>query len=248
MMYQDLHMHGGVIGEVKVLGDLHMHGGVITNLEVNGKCQQHGGIILRKNTTTGEAAIIQQHTDQPRVVYREKIVYRDSEKLIRKCDALRAENNRLREDLEKKEISKPCDDVLVQRIKALEKQLEKERDAHRKKIDDLQYNLNGVKDAYFELLHKHRETESRSQEIADKHIDILATLMSLYPFTPDNDLVFEFGIPAHRIKDVARVLGGIKSKEARLEAREYLRKQGLNLIERRGGDQTKGKREQKRKH
>lgn len=65
--------------------------------------------------------------------------------------------------------------------------------------------------------------------------------MSLYPFTPDKDIVFEFGIPQQRISDTARFLGIIKSKEARAEAREYLRKQGLQFIERRGGDQSKNK-------
>jgi 6-phosphofructokinase len=38
---------------------------------------------------------------------------------------------------------------------------------------------------------------------------------------------------------VASTLGQVKSKEARKEAVEYLRKQGIELVERRGGDQSK---------
>jgi hypothetical protein len=61
--------------------------------------------------------------------------------------------------------------------------------------------------------------------------------MSLYPFTPDGDLEMEFGLPRNKIRYVAQVLGGIKSKEARQEAVEYLAKQDRELIQRRGGAQ-----------
>jgi hypothetical protein len=79
--------------------------------------------------------------------------------------------------------------------------------------------------------------EAVSQEIADRHVDILASLMALYPFTPDKDLVLEFNIPAGRIREVAQVLDVIKSPEARREAREYLQRQHIEFIQRRGGNQ-----------
>jgi len=131
----------------------------------------------------------------------------------------------------------PDDDVLVQRICSLRDTIDKEREAHAKEIDDLKYRLDVAMEINTKLRQHNDEVDRRSQEIADNHIDILATLMAAYPFTPDKDLEFEFGIPVTRIRDTARVLGQIKSPEARAEAREYLQKQHLELIQRRGGDQ-----------
>ena len=51
--------------------------------------------------------------------------------------------------------------------------------------------------------------------------------------------MLEFGLPREKIRYVASILGQVKSKEARKEAVEYLRKQGIELVERRGGDQSK---------
>ena len=61
--------------------------------------------------------------------------------------------------------------------------------------------------------------------------------MCLYPYTPDKDLEFEFGLPADRIRYAAAALGAIKSPEARHEAVDYLQRQHRELIQRRGGDQ-----------
>ena len=131
----------------------------------------------------------------------------------------------------------PSDDVLVQRICSLRDTLDKEREAHAKEVEDLKYRLDVAMEINTKLRRHNDEVDRRSQEIADNHIDILATLMAAYPFTPDKDLEFEFGIPVPRIRDTARVLGQIKSPEARAEAREYLQKQHLELIQRRGGYQ-----------
>ena len=131
----------------------------------------------------------------------------------------------------------PSDDVLVQRICSLRDTIDKEREAHSKEVEDLKYRLDVAMEINTKLRQHNEEVDRRSQEIADNHIDILATLMAAYPFTPDKDLEFEFGIPVPRIRDTARVLGQIKSPEARAEAREYLQKQHLELIQRRGGDQ-----------
>ena len=131
----------------------------------------------------------------------------------------------------------PSDDVLVRRIITLQNELEAEKAAHRKEVEELQYRLDGALEVNAKLRMGIKDTDHRSEEIADKHIDILATLMSLYPFTPDGDLEMEFGLPRNKIKYVAQVLGGIKSKEARQEAVEYLAKQDRELIQRRGGAQ-----------
>ena len=149
---------------------------------------------------------------------------------------LKQKNKKLREE-SKQPAEVPDDDVLVRRIIKLQEQIEKEREAHAKELDDLKDRLDTAMEINTKLRQHNDEVDRRSQEIADNHIDILATLMAAYPFTTDKDLEFEFGIPVPRIRDTARVLGQIKSPEARAEAREYLQKQHLELIQRRGGYQ-----------
>ena len=158
----------------------------------------------------------------------------------------REKNSILRQTLDahkKKEDKKDGnqDDVLVYRINQLQRELDREREQRKKDIEDLRYNLEGVKEAYYNLLEENRLLKENSRQehqmIVDDHIDILASILALYPYTPDKDLEFEFGIPANKISDVARVLGSIKSKEERDAAREYLQRQDRQLVERRGGDQ-----------
>ena len=160
-------------------------------------------------------------------------------------DKEREKNSILRQTLDahkKKEDKKDGnqDDVLVYRINQLQRELDRERDQRKKDVEDLRYNLEGVKEAYYNLLEENRRLKENSRQehqlIVDDHIDILASILALYPYTPDKDLEFEFGIPANKISDVARVLGGIKSKEARREAVDYLHRQHRELISRRGGD------------
>lgn len=129
------------------------------------------------------------------------------------------------------------DDVLVQRIMRLRNELDEERKAHRSDVEELKERLAAAIEVNSKLRRYNELAESRSMDIADRHVDILASLMALYPFTPDKDLVLEFNLPVERIREVARVLGAVKSTEARREAVEYLRKQHIKMVERRGGDQ-----------
>ena len=131
----------------------------------------------------------------------------------------------------------PSDDVLVQRICSLRDTLDKERDEHAKEVAELKDRLDVACEINAKLRHSYEDDYRKSQEIADKHIDILATLMAAYPFTPTDDLSFEIGLPVHRIRYVADAFRVMKSKEKREEARDYLKRQSIELIERRGGDQ-----------
>ena len=133
--------------------------------------------------------------------------------------------------------SEPSDDVLVQRICSLRDTLDKERDEHAKEVAELKDRLDVACEINAKLRHSYEDDYRKSQEIADKHIDILATLMAAYPFTPTDDLSFEIGLPVHRIRYVADAFRVMKSKEKREEARDYLKRQSIELIERRGGDQ-----------
>ncbi len=52
----------------------------------------------------------------------------------------------------------------------------------------------------------------------------------------------ELGVSITTLRYIAKVLRLAKSPEARREAKERLKRHGIEMIERRGGDQTKDKR------
>jgi DNA-binding transcriptional MerR regulator len=225
-MEKEIHIHGGVVDSINAQGGIvYLYNGVVKSLNLqSGRFIQHGGI-LNNNVQT-----------EPKVIYKDRIIYRDSTMVGSLLEKIR----KLEEELGKKKAEETkSDDVLVRRIEHLESVIELERRQHERKINELKENLKGVKEAYHNLLHQQKnvDTNKLSQQIADEHIDILATLMAAYPFTPTEDLSLEFGITPARINYVAQVLGSIKSKEARLEAREYLRRQNIQFIDRRGGNQ-----------
>lgn len=153
-------------------------------------------------------------------------------------EQLRNKINQLKESGTVKEFV-PSDDVLVQRICTLRDTIDREREAHAKEVADLKDRLDVACEINAQLRNRYEDDDRRSQEIADRHVDILATLMAAYPFTPTEDLAFEIGLPVQRIRYVAEAFNVMKSKEKRDEAREYLRKQQIELIDRRGGDQGK---------
>lgn len=251
-MAEDYHIHGGVVDTVNCQGNVIMHGGVVERMNVQGDCKQYGGIIERRVIMAGPAAVAQQQTQpKERVIYKDRIVYKDRvvyrDRVITQnnpqqaiiIQKLEKENEQLRKALKEKEETAPPDDVLVQRICSLRDTLDKERDEHAKEVAELQDRLDVACEINAQLRNRYEDDNRRSQEIADKHIDILATLMAAYPFTPTEDLAFEIGLPVQRIRYVADAFNVMKSKEKRDEAREYLRKQQIELVDRRGGDQGK---------
>ena len=215
---------------------LEAHGGVYYIRGNIGKLTQHGGVIYDQRPSNRVAFQTERMSDKERKKYESKIDTLEI-KLANSNHEILQLRNKLRELQAKEDEQTPSDDVLVRRIITLQNELEAEKAAHRKEVEELQYRLDGALEVNAKLRMGIKDTDHRSEEIADKHIDILATLMSLYPFTPDGDLEMEFGLPRNKIKYVAQVLGGIKSKEARQEAVEYLAKQDRELIQRRGGAQ-----------
>lgn len=248
-MAEDYHIHGGIVETVNCQGDVHMHGGVVEKMICQGECYQYGGIIEQRVIVAGSAAVAQQQAQQAktRVIYKDRIVYRDKVVVQNNpqqaviIQKLERENRELRESLESRAAPMPSDDVLVMRIRSLENELAKEKAAHKNEIEDLKDRLDVACEINAKLRQREDDTERRNQQIVDDHIDILATLMCLYPFTPDKDLEFEFGLPADRIRYAAAALGAIKSPEERRDAVDYLQRQHRELIERRGGDQRKNK-------
>lgn len=148
MDYNDLHIHGGVLGNINCQGDVFMHGGVVQRMNVQGDCIQHGGIIQQRVTMGGGAAVAQQQTQQAktRVVYKDRIIYRDREKVVyrdkpqkeyekemnelrgfakhlqERCDALEAENKDLAKIVEDTQRQK-----LLGEIEALREKLKRAR-------------------------------------------------------------------------------------------------------------------------
>ena len=231
--------------EYEINGGINTITGDVEWLEV------HGGVVRLKGKVgtvvyTGGVIHDQREEYKDRMSMKERDGYRRQiDELKRRLSKSEDECLMLREKLGKEEAKIPSDDVLVARIESLQNELTKERAERKREVEDLKERIDVALEINAKL---RRETDREliSQEIADRHVDILASLMALYPFTPDKDLVLEFNIPVDRIRDLARILGVVKSTEARRYAVEYLRKQHIEFIQRRGGDQTKGKKKKAR--
>jgi hypothetical protein len=137
--------------------------------------------------------------------------------------------------------------VLVQRIDQLRSQLAKEREEHQKKIDELQWRLKAVTDIVNGRNERLYEDETNGHYIGvtDDSLDVLFTLINEYPIGIDGDIAEELGLSFTTVRYIAKVLRLAKSPEARREAKERLKRHGIEMIERRGGDQTKDKRQKK---
>lgn len=231
----DFEIHGGVTTLPGDIDHLDMHGGICYLKGNVGSMTHYGGVVYDQRPFNRVEIRESEMSQQLKHYYQKRI--NDLESKLNKSDI---ECFRLREKVNKLQNIDPeaePDDVLVQRICSLRNELEKEREAHKKDVEDLNERLDVAMEVNADLRHRIDDKDRKSQEIADSHVDILASLMALYPFTPTEDLTFEFGLPPQRISYVATALSVIKSKEERDKAREYLQKQGLQLIERRGGDQ-----------
>ena len=214
---------------------LEAHGGVLYVKGKVGTLVHHGGVMYDQRPSSRVEYRTDKMSEEERWKYRQRIAELESRLSRKESECLK-----LREKLGKQETETPPDDVLVMRIESLEAQLQRERADRKREVDDLNERIDVALEINAKLRKKTAPEIGHSQEIADKHVDILASLMALYPFTPDKDLVMEFNIPVDRIRDLARILGVVKSTEARREAVEYLRKQHIEFIQRRGGNQTKG--------
>lgn len=190
-----------------------------------------GGVIYDQRPSNRVEYRTDHISDEERSRYRRRIA-----ELENRLSRSEAECLNLRKKLNSSSDRLPEDDVLVAKIEHLQIELDNERKGRKQEVEDLKERLSVAMEINAKL-RCDTGREAVSQEIADRHVDILASLMALYPFTPDKDLVLEFNIPSHKVREVARVLGVIKSPEARREAREYLQRQHIEFIQRRGGNQ-----------
>ena len=250
----DVIMHGGVVERMNVQGDCKQYGGIVEHVKMANINGSHLTEFINE-TVDRHAKPLIELTER---LKRENNELRKRLNGIGTLESLKAYNKRL--SLENEELKNKCsklkielikrkeaeektdniqDDVLVMRIETLEAQIERERKSHINEVEELQERIDVALEINARLRHHNEESDNRSQEIAYKHIDILATILSLYPFTPDKDIAFEFGIPADKISMVAKILGVVKSPEARREAVDYLQRQHRDFIQRRGGAQKK---------
>lgn len=223
-----------------VTGDinhLYMHGGVCYLKGNVGSMTHYGGIVYDQRHSDRVEIRESEMSQQLKRYYQKRI-----EELEAKVTKLDYERSVLRGRLDKLKETDPesePDDVLVQRICSLRNELDKEKEAHKKDVDDLNYRIDTILD---ELNGNHEycyDDHRHVQDLAinDEMFDVLFTFINLYPFTSDRDLAFEFGITKTQVKTIANILKMVKSPEARREAADYLQRQHRELIQRRGGDQ-----------
>ena len=240
----DYQVHGGVNtfnGDIELL---EAHGGVFYIYGNVGSMVQHGGITYDHRPVKADR--MQIVTDKMNDKERERL----NGKIRRLQDQLNKSNSDceyLREKLSESGSDEPNDDVLVQRIDQLRSQLDKEREAHRKKVEELEWRLKAVTEianGRNERLYED-ETNGHKIEVPDDSLDVLFTLLNEYPIGIDSDMAKEVGISITTLRYIAKALRLAKSPEARREARERLKRHGIEMVERRGGDQTKDKRQKK---
>lgn len=225
------HIKGGMNTFMGKVDWLEVHAGAVY-LKGQVKTLVHTGGVIYDQRPSNRVEYRTDHiSDEERSRYRRRIA-----ELENRLSRSEAECLNLRKKLDNSGERLPDDDVLVAKIEHLQIELDNERKGRKQEVEDLKERLSVALEINAKL-RCDTGREAVSQEIADRHVDILASLMALYPFTPDKDLVLEFNIPADRIREVARVLGVIKSPKARQEAVEYLRRQHIEFIQRRGGNQ-----------
>lgn len=238
----EYNLHGGVNTVSGTVERMDVHGGVVYIRGVVGTLVTHGGVIYDQRPCNRVEYVTDKMSDGERERYRQRIseLERKAARALNECDKLRA---RLKNE-KAVEVQVPSEDALCQRIRLLESALNEEKAKHAKDVDDLNYRIDVAMEINAKLRNR-QEPMKRSQDIVDDHIDILATMMALFPYTPDDDLFLEFGIPKERIRYVAQVFNVMKSKAERDAAREYLQKQKMQLVDRRGGNKTKKKKKKK---
>ena len=241
----DYQIHGGTHtfnGDIEYLA---AHGGVFFIYGNIGSMVQHGGVIYDHSQVKADRVqiLLDRMSDQERERLNDQIrrlqdlLYRSN----RECEHLRKKLNESGIDEPSDE---PSDNVLVQRINQLRSQLAKEREAHQKKIDELEWRLKAVTDIANGRNERIYEDETKGHKVAvtDNSLDVFFTLINEYPIHNDVDMAEELGISVSTVRYIAKVLRLAKSPEARREAKERLKRHGIEMIERRGGDQTKGTR------
>ena len=241
MNYQ---VNGGVNTFKGDIATLEAHGGVFYIYGNVGSMVQHGGVTYDHRPLRPDR--IQIVTDKMSDQERKRL----TDNINRLQDQLNKSNRDkeyLRKKLNDSGSDEPSDNVLLQRIDHLRSQLAKEREAHQKQIEELEWRLKAVTDIANGRNERLYEDETKGHQVAvtDDSFDVLFTLINEYPIGNDVDTAEGLGMSVTTLRYIAKVLRLAKSTKARREAKERLRRHGIDMIERRGGDQAKDKRQKK---
>ena len=233
----DYKLSGGINEIPGNIDHLDIHGGVCYLKGNVGSMTHYGGMVYDQRRSDRVEIRESEMSQQLKRYYQKRI-----EELEAKVTKLDYERSVLRGRLDKLKETDPeseSDDVLVQRICTLRNELDKEKEAHKKDVDDLNYRIDTILDELNGYRQDYYDANRYAQDLAinDEMFDVLFTFINLYPFTSDRDLAFEFGITKAQVKTIANILKMAKSSEARREAADYLQRQQRELIQRRGGNQ-----------
>ena len=234
----DYQVHRGVNTFNGDIASLVAYGGVFYIYGNVGSLVQRGGVIYDHRPANRVQIVTDKMSDQERTRLNDQIC-----RLQDQLNKSYRDNEYLRKKLNESPSDEPSDNVLVQRIDQLRSQLDKEREAHQKEIDELEWRLEAVTDIANGRNKRIYEDETNGHPVAvtDASFDVLFTLINEYPISNDVDMAEELGVSITTLRYIAKVLRLAKSPEARREAKERLRRHGIEMIERRGGDQTKYK-------
>jgi hypothetical protein len=242
----DYQVHGGVNTFNGDIESLEAHGGVFYIYGNVGSMFQRGGVVYDHRPVKADRIkiVTDRVSDKERELLNGKI-----RRLQDLLDRSNCDCEYLRKKLNESGSDEPRDNVLLRRIDHLRSQLAKEREAHKKEIEELEWRLKAVTDIANGRNERLYEDESQRRPIAvtDDSLDVLFTLINEYPIANDRDMTEEMGISITTLRYIAKVLRLVKSPEARREAKERLRRHGIEMIERRGGDQTKDKKKKPNK-
>lgn len=181
----DYQIHGGANTFTCDIESLEAHGGVFYIYGNVGLMVQHGGVTYDRRPVNADR--IQIVTDKMSDKERERLndhIRRLQDQLNRSnrdCEYLRKKLNGSGDD-------EPSDNVLVQRIDLLRSQLANEREAHKKKIDELEWRLKAVTDIANGRNERIYEDETKGHKVAvpDDSFDVLFTLINEYPIRNDS--------------------------------------------------------------
>ena len=123
------------------------HGGVYYIRGNIGSLTLHGGVVYDQRPSNRVEFRTDEMTEKERRKYENKIDTLEIKLANSNHEILQLRNN-LRELQAKEDEQTPSDDVLVRRIITLQNELEAEKAAHRKEVEELQYRLDGALEGY----------------------------------------------------------------------------------------------------
>ena len=213
--------------------------GVVDKLSLEDCEVQVNGIVNHRYNISREKVVV---VDPPKPASDEELrrLRRRIEELESKLSISQIEVRQLRAKAKEPKTS-DTDKHQQAKIKKLENEIIRTRNenlntigALRDKVESLQ-RVN--RDLTSRLVIAKREIELEKATVLDRNIDVFATIMAAFPFTPISKLAKEFEVDRKRIIRDAELCGVEKSTELRAEAKDYLARQGLKLDDDRGGDQ-----------